>query len=279
MLSSAPVLATLGDSLTVGVGGDRSWVEFLAQALGARLQNLSANGARARTVLAEQLPAVDPAARWTTLLVGGNDVLRGDFDPAEVGASVRQLAQRVPGGTVLIVLPPSMRTPGLIEERLPLPGRFRRVLLDRLVVMRNAVLSGVPDDARVRLLDCDEILTRTGKSGVYVDRIHLSPLGHRLLALAAGRILTDRPLAPIAPPPRPPMPGYTSYWLVRNGLPWLAKRSRDLLPELVRVTRRPGDARPGPAAAIPVQAPVTVPVRSEDRPEPVRTGGDFTRTG
>ena len=86
-------LVALGDSTTVGMGdrtpggGRRGFARLLADACGGpgriRYANLAASGARVRDVHEVQLPAalrLRPDA--VVLVVGMNDTLRSDFDPA-----------------------------------------------------------------------------------------------------------------------------------------------------------------------------------------------------
>src|SRR5215470_7436995 len=86
------IFAALGDSITLGVGdpapggGWRGWAAFLADSLlGGRLVNLAANGAWVADVERTQLPrALELRPDVASVVVGINDTLRRDFDPARV---------------------------------------------------------------------------------------------------------------------------------------------------------------------------------------------------
>jgi phospholipase/lecithinase/hemolysin len=72
----------------------------------------------------------------------------------------------------------------------------------------------------------------------HVDRIHPGPLGHRQLAEHAVVTLAERGFDQIAAVPSvtaaPPGAASQMGWLLRNGAPWLVKRSVDLAPALGR---------------------------------------------
>ncbi|MGP4098890.1 GDSL-type esterase/lipase family protein [Nonomuraea sp. KM90] len=91
-------LAALGDSVTVGLG------------------NYAVCGARVADVLRDQLPrALELRPSLATVLVGVNDTLRGDFDPAVFAADYEQLVARLSetGATVLTSTLPDPRMWGL----------------------------------------------------------------------------------------------------------------------------------------------------------------------
>ena len=246
----APLLVALGDSASAGVGDRMSgaarmavrdlpgcgWPAHLAGALGAELRNLGRNGARARDVRAAQLPAA-LAARpdLATVLIGGNDVLRGDFDIDEVGTSLVEVtAGLLDGGAQVVLVTPPQIGPGL-----PAPAAVRRVLERRMAQVRRVVqeVAAAQQRPSLVLVDADP-LRALGRDVMHIDRIHPSPRGHRLLAALVAGKLGERGWAAdgaIDDVPPPPGPALQAAWLLVRGVPWLARRSRDLLPELVRV--------------------------------------------
>lgn len=232
-----PLWATLGDSNSVGVGSDGPWSEHAARALGLRTLPLAGNGDRAADVLFRQLPiAVAARPRVAGIFVGGNDVLRGDFDAVAVQEAVRTAAHRLVGvgAEVLVVLPPSS-----LADHFPVPAAVRAVMRDRLQDLRAAIGAAV-EGTQVLPLDGEVVLATAGRSALHVDRIHLSALGQRLLAHQAVRILNGHGLLaqqPISAPPPPRPPGYAAGWLLVKGTPWLLRRSRDFLPDLARILR------------------------------------------
>jgi alpha-1,6-mannosyltransferase len=238
LAGDGPRVVGLGDSVTLGVGDlvepgqHPGWAAHVAHAVGAgEYTNLARLGARARTVVEEQLRvALARRPDVALLAAGGNDVLRGDLDPDDVAASIERCVQalRAVGSQVVLV-----RLSTCAHVRL-LPPRLRRVLDHRVGVVNEgldtvAAATGVP------------ALTLQPTSPLHpqlwhVDRIHPGPLGHRVLAqqavseLAAAGVATVATVPPLtlAAPSRPAQ----VEWLLRNGVPWLAKRSVDLFPAL-----------------------------------------------
>ncbi|MEJ7649779.1 MAG: SGNH/GDSL hydrolase family protein [Nakamurella sp.] len=235
---SRPRIVALGDSVTVGVGDvdERGWAVHLAHVLGGTLVNLAANGARAHTVVTEQLDAAlasQPAV--ATLMIGGNDVLRGDFDARDVGSAVEQSLLRLlaTGCTVVLVLPPP------VGRALPAPAIVRRVLARRMDLVRAvtlAVVQRISPAAELLVLDSTRVQEVGGDRVLHIDRIHPSPLGHRLLADQVATLLGERGFdtqAVMSPVPNPLPRRERLWWLIVRGTPWLIRRSRDLLPQLV----------------------------------------------
>lgn len=244
------LLCALGDSASAGVGdrlvgSDRSsvrdvpgsgWPAHLATLLGADLLNVGRNGARARDLLAEQLPtALAARPDLATVLVGGNDVLRGDYDRDEVRRVLLETVWQLlsTGAEVVLVAPPQL------GPDLPAPAVVRRVLTQRMLQVRAVVaeVGAALRHERLLVVDADPVRGH-GRGVFHIDRIHPSPLGHRLLASHVGTALRDRGWAvtgTVVDAPPPPGVALQAAWLVVRGTPWLARRSRDLLPELMRV--------------------------------------------
>ena len=238
-------LVALGDSVTVGVGdrvardGDSAgWVAHLAIALGAtKFANLSRTGARARDVLAEQLaPALAVHADVATILVGGNDVLRADFDADRVGRDVAEVAGRLASRRTVVVVV-LLHDPALVLPRGG--GVFGRVVAARARLVNAAIRQEVEGLDSVLVVDPGAFPTTYLRSSWHVDRMHPSAEGHRHLALVVAQLLERHGFASTGAVPDVPSacPGPVEHaiWLVRNGIPWFAKRSLDLVPELVGV--------------------------------------------
>lgn len=239
-LSSAtrPRIVALGDSVTVGVGDvdEQGWAVHLAHVLGGTLVNLAANGARAHTVVTEQLDvALASQPTVATLMVGGNDVLRGDFDSRDVGSAVERTLRRLlaTGCTVVLVMPPP------VGRALPAPAIVRRVLARRMDLVRAVTLAAVQRVSPVAgllVLDSTRVQEVGGDGVLHIDRIHPSPLGHRLLADQVAELLGEQGFgtqAVMSPVPDPPPRRERLWWLIIRGTPWLIRRSRDLLPQLM----------------------------------------------
>lgn len=233
------VLAVLGDSVGVGIGdpalggGWRGFGPLLADALGgARLTNLSVSGSRVGGVLADQLPAA-LAARpdVAVLVVGMNDTMRSDFDPAQLHADLDHVVGAlVAAGSVVITAKYHQH-----HRVFRLPGPIRRALANRIGAL-NEILDQIGHRHRIGVVDLDQV------DGIYdtrawaVDRLHPSELGHRLLAkaiadqLAAKGTTVHKEVSLQCAGGRNPGRLARWGWLVFKGLPWLVRRGRDLVP-------------------------------------------------
>jgi lysophospholipase L1-like esterase len=219
-------LVALGDSITVGVGDTvgadavhgAGWAAHLAAVLGVEaFTNLATNGARSSDVAETQLDAaLALRPRLATVLVGGNDVLRSDFDARLTLLDLQRcVAELCRAGTdvVLVKLP----VIGLFELS---PRLVRRVMRRRVASINAAVeevataaaaeeAATAPVDGgttprsargRVVVVDAVQAIAPAGHQAWHIDRVHPSPAGHRRLALAVATALTDLDPA-YAPPP------------------------------------------------------------------------------
>jgi lysophospholipase L1-like esterase len=269
-------IVALGDSISAGVGDavgpecthGPGWAAHLATLLGAgTFRNLACNGARASHVVDVQLPsALDLRPRLATLVVGGNDALRNDFSPASLGRdlSIAVSALRDVGATVVLATLPPI---GLFDLA---PAPVRRVMRDRIDAVNTVVrqvAAGAGADAV--LFDVAAATRAAGTRAWHVDRVHPSPHGHRVLAVAAARALArslpelsgsglgtpvpDSDLLRALPPsPEPPSVAARAAWLTVAGIPWAVRRGRDFLPGLMRAVvanRATGAVRPASAVA------------------------------
>ncbi|WP_084102174.1 GDSL-type esterase/lipase family protein [Demequina sp. NBRC 110051] len=275
---SGPRVVAMGDSITLGVGdgleeawGRVGWASHVAHATGATaFLNLAANGVRARD-LATQLPDA-LAARPDVVLctVGGNDALRGDFNATEVERYTRETLTALThdGRTVILA---TIDRIGLFDL---LPRAIADVMARRAHAV-NSALSAAAAPTGAVVLDGAVIFAAAGSSAWHIDRIHPSQRGHRALAAAAVGTLAPRwpQLAAISPAAATPALHARLWWLTRRGIPWAARRSRDLLPQVVGVVAselratqaRVGD-KPTTASAIASEAHTPTAGRPEGRP-------------
>lgn len=252
LVEAAPmglVLAVLGDSVGVGIGdpalggGWRGFGPLLAEALGgARLTNLAVSGSRVGGVLEKQLPAA-LAARpdVAVLMVGMNDTMRSDFDPAQLRADLDHVVG------ALVAVGSTVITAKYHEHHrvFRLPGPIRRALAGRI-----AALNGILDVIGARHGVC--VLDLGAVPGIYdprawaVDRLHPSELGHRLLAkaiadqLAAKGTTVHKEVSLQCAGGRTPGRLARWGWLVFKGVPWLVRRGRDLVPYAISTFVRRG---------------------------------------
>jgi lysophospholipase L1-like esterase len=243
-------LVLLGDSTPVGVGdplpggGWRGFGPLLLDSLGprgaVRYANLSFPGARMADVRRRQLPtALRHPADVAVLMVGMNDTLRSDFDPARLAEDYEAVvtALRAAAAAVLTVRFHDH------SRVFWLPGPLRRALRQRIEVL-NAVTDAVVRNHDIGCLDLHTLPGGYARSAWSVDRLHPSELGHRLLAVGFGSLLSKAGFA--VPHPvgltlaggRQVTPAHHLLWLLFKGLPWLWRRGRDLVPHAAAVTLR-----------------------------------------
>lgn len=234
-----PVVVAMGDSIAVGVGElepgtpRAGFAAHVAHALDAReFVNVAANGARAASVAHEQLPRALMARPDVVLIsVGGNDVLRGDFNPQHVRDHLAETVMRLdrPGRTIMVL---GLTRIGLFDV---FPEAVRRVMGARVDATNTALALACA--GRAVFLPGARALSSAGASAFHIDRIHPSPRGHRAIATTALATLEPEwnQRRPIPEPAPMPHIGLQIAWLAVHGVPWVVKRSRDLLPHVTRV--------------------------------------------
>ncbi|MFF0533299.1 SGNH/GDSL hydrolase family protein [Nocardia amikacinitolerans] len=252
----------IGDSQTEGIGdpdgdgGHRGWADRFAALLGAgapalRYANLAIRGRRAAQIRAEQLgPAVALRPDLVTVMAGMNDIIRPRLDRAALLADLRAMfeALTATGARVITFTYPDIG--GIAPFVRPLSPRVREL---------NAEMRRLASCYNLTLVDFEPVAATTHPLVWSADRLHLSPLGHDLVARAVADILTlpgaDATWRDPLPPVRHGVAEIVATefsWAARHMLPWVARRVRgrssgtgiqpkrpELLPVLVR---RPDDA-------------------------------------
>lgn len=238
----------LGDSVTLGLGdplpegGWRGWAAILAEAMAAcdevEMRNLARSGALVCDVANEQLPrALDERPSVATVLVGVNDTLRGRFELTAIAADLDVIisALRRSGAVVMTA---SLPDPGLM---LGIPGLLRRPLARRIHAI-NTVLAHLGRYHGTIHLDLAADPELYDRRHWAVDRLHPSERGHRYLAwlfatlLVRGGVMESGALPGLDPTSADPSVWSQVRWIATKGLAWIARRSRDLLPRLLRLT-------------------------------------------
>jgi lysophospholipase L1-like esterase len=243
-------LVVLGDSTAVGLGdplpagGWRGFGPLLAAALGAagelRYTNLSIIGARVADLRYGQLPgAVAARPDVAVISAGMNDTLRSDFDPLALRDDLDVTVARLQATGALVVITRFHRHGQVFR----LPGPLRRALHQRIGQLNDAIDQVVAWRGAL-------CLDLHGMPGTYdtaawsVDRLHPSELGHRMLASALAALLAGAGIAVPCPVDLTCVDGRQLTaadhlaWLVFRGVPWLVRRSRDLLPYAAAVVLR-----------------------------------------
>jgi lysophospholipase L1-like esterase len=218
-------LVALGDSFTEGVGDpwpDRSacrgWADRLAEILAAqepdlRYANLAIRGKMLAQVLGEQVPAA-AAMRpdLVTIAAGGNDLLRPGVDPdllAEpFNAAIEQLTAA--GSRVLIFA-------GFNPSLFP----FIRMIRRRAAIF-NGHLRVIARQHDCLLVDLWTMRVLNDPRMWCEDRLHLSPEGHRRVALRTAEELG----VPVEASWREPLPPVQRVG--RAAPAWLTARRLDV---------------------------------------------------
>lgn len=234
----------LGDSTAVGLGDalpDGSW-RGVGPLVAAALHvdpgdpqaylNVSFTGARMRCVRTEQLPSVLRLRPDVALLVVGmNDTLRSDFDPADMARDMEDVVSRLQAaGTLVLAL--RYHDHARIFH---LPGPLARALRSRIAEL-NGVVDLVAARTGMRCFDTGALADVYLMSAWSVDRLHPSELGHRMLArgftelIAASGLGVPEPVSMVCS--GGVQPGTVDHvgWLVMKGVPWLWRRGKDFLP-------------------------------------------------
>jgi lysophospholipase L1-like esterase len=233
----------VGDSVTYGLGDraaerSRGWARLLGRAIAGdhhlSFCNLAQPGATAAQMRAEQLDeALDHRPHLAALIVGLNDTMRSAWDPAAVRADLLNSAGRLAeqGALLLTVrFHDHSRVFGL-------PGFLARPMRRRI-----DDLNAIYDEVHTRYGGVQVDLA--GHPGIYdrefwsIDRLHPSELGHRALAHEFSALLDQHGLT--FEPPALELDGDQTTrlgelrLLAVEGVPWVARRVRDLGPSLGR---------------------------------------------
>jgi lysophospholipase L1-like esterase len=234
----------LGDSFTEGVGdlyaadaSCRGWADRFAEELawhnpGLRYANLAIRGKLVREVLAEQVPgAVAMAPDLVSLAAGGNDMLRIRTDPDELAATFETAVARLTSAGCKVMIFTGHD-----------PTAFPVI---RLVRGKAAVFSmhvrGIAAKYDCLLADLWPMRALTDRRLWSADRLHLSPDGHRRVALlaceVAGVPVRQDWRMPLAEQPEPAGFSRTarawlayrwtdSQWMTEHAAPYVRRRMR-----------------------------------------------------
>ena len=237
IVRSHPTFVVLGDSAAYGTGDEikagqfRGWAGFLADAFqeGCDYFNYSRPGAKSNEVLAIQLPkALRQNPDICAVIVGGNDLLRNNFDPVLLYNNLRSCCQQLlaMGSEIIMV---ELHDP---NQLLKLPKLMRQVLSRRVNAV-NAVYRKVALEFEIVTVKTRAINNVHDRKNWHIDRMHPGPQGHFMLARNIADQLRKRGWA-ISMPYQLTITHRSRSekitWLLRNATPWFFKRSFDLLP-------------------------------------------------
>jgi hypothetical protein len=195
---------------------------------------VAGNGALWADVERDQLPAaLQLQPDIASVVIGINDTLRPNFDTDSIANSAAHTvgALRACGADVLTMRLPD---PG---KMLGMPGVLARPLARRAHQINEAMDEVA---ARFGTLHFDAARDEEAYDPRMwaVDRLHPSERGHRLMARRFHALLAEAGHS-LAPPPgaepleEPPTRVEQLAWMATKGTAWVAKRSTDLVPNLV----------------------------------------------
>jgi len=213
----------LGDSFTEGVGdpdetrpnGLRGWADRVAEVLATQepeftYANLAIRGRKMMAILDEQLaPAIALQPDLVTIHAGGNDILRPRCDIDTLMAAYDEAigALRATGATVVIWT-------GMDLGGSSIYGRLRG-----RVATFNELAREIAGRHGTRLLDLWTLREFRDWRMWGIDRLHLSPNGHQLMAMHVLDLLgVDHALEPL---PLPPVPSLTRTQQVQQDIQWV----------------------------------------------------------
>jgi lysophospholipase L1-like esterase len=224
----------LGDSFTEGVGdpdpsrpnGVRGWADRVAETLAeldpdVRYANLAIRGRKLAAVLAEQVePALVLRPDLVSVYAGGNDILRPSVDIDGIVAPYADAARRIRRSGAHLVL-----FTGFDLGWAPVFGRLRG-----RVAVYNELVREIADDVGATLVDFWRMREYRDPRMWDVDRIHMSSLGHRHMAVAVldalgvpHRLSLD-PLPALPPLKARERRAADLVWAQSHATPWLRRR-------------------------------------------------------
>jgi lysophospholipase L1-like esterase len=175
-------LVALGDSITrdggepmLGLPG-RPWVNLLAQALGLTCENLARDGATARDVLREQVPALRGPAAVACLYVGVNDARSPDWDAEAFARDLDAILEALTRAAPVVLTA-------------TLPEDLGRPTASPKPLAANAIIRSAAAARHAIVVALDDL---AGRELVLPDGVHLTALGEVAIASRAARALTGR---------------------------------------------------------------------------------------
>ncbi|WP_051059195.1 SGNH/GDSL hydrolase family protein [Nocardiopsis lucentensis] len=208
----------VGDSFTEGVGDPypdgvfRGWADRVAEHLAdhvgeVRYANLAVRGKLMRQIVTDQLPAaLDMAPDLVSLCAGGNDLLRPGGDPERMARVLDHAVGRLRAvGSQVVLFTGVNVSNGYMRGTI---GLFARYYMN---------VRAIADAHGCLLVDQWSMRALTDSRAWDADRLHMSPEGHRRLALRVAEVLgvpTDR--------------RWDEPWPERESISWTQARRDDL---------------------------------------------------
>jgi hypothetical protein len=226
-----------------------------------RYANLAIRGKLLSEVLDEQVPvAAGMGADLVSIAAGGNDLLRPSTDPDDLAVTLETVVTELTGAGATV-----MMFTGFDPKAFP-------VL--RLIRGKSAVLTMHVREIASRhgclIVDLWRMHILTDRRLWQPDRLHLTPDGHRRVALLACEVAGIAPSAdwrePLQETPPPPRPAATPVtwaaarwndvqWVLEHAAPYLSRRLHGVSSGDGLVAKRPELTVLHPAGADPAVSP------------------------
>jgi lysophospholipase L1-like esterase len=225
----------LGDSFTEGVGdpdpsrpnGWRGWADRFAETLAASAvpdfgyANLAIRGRKLPAIIDEQLePALALKPDLVTIHGGANDVLRPKVDLDGLAARYDDAVARLTDSGAKVVMF-TVADPG--------PSPVMRMMRGRMAIFNEGVRD-IADRHGATIVDMWRMRGWTVAEIMHVDRLHLNPVGHQMIAIAVldtlGLPHDLKPLPPIQVPTRSRLQQRRDdlEWARSHLAPWVQRR-------------------------------------------------------
>lgn len=246
----------IGDSFTEGLedatsedGGYRGWADRLAATLaedqpGLSYANLGIRGDEMTDVEVNQLPvALGARPDLVSMSAGGNDLIKPGSDVDELARRFNDMVAQVraAGSDVLIFT-------GQDTKTIPVLSFVRAK-----IAIYNGHLRAIADRHGCYVVDLWGMPVLRDRRAWAVDRLHLSPQGHHLVALKAAEVLGLAPAGASEAEPWPPQAELRWWDARRSDLTW----ARAFLVPWARRQLRGESLGDGLSPKRPVLAPLT----------------------